>query len=289
MKSELERIKCNFDASINHLDEFYTLINSINLSSQTNLKFELYQKSVKDLNLYLRLYLMQDFKIDKIVSGAKLYLDLIELKRFYAYAKDFIKVKQRQLEQLVEQCNSTIRKELNIEFEKLFFENFTIGIAYFPKIGSTPNNDFVYDLVLGIKKYFREFEKEIDNIKSIYENDTFSSGEVKDKTSQEVIIESLTNIDTKGWEYVFVSEKDFNKFTYLLTLFFENKLDSIPEITIPLTRNCKTRLGRVLGEIHKKLCDDTQLSKDKKYFELIRILSHFRDEHEHELYKKLTR
>lgn len=107
--------------------------------------------------------------------------------------------------------------------------------------------------------------------------------------TKKVISKIITNIDKQGWQYAFVSELDYNSFTDLLTNFFEYNPYTLPETIITLKRTCKTKVAKALGEIHKELSNENKLSTDTKYFELIRVLSHFNKETEENLYKALTR
>lgn len=111
----------------------------------------------------------------------------------------------------------------------------------------------------------------------------------KESRTKKVIFETLTNIDKQGWQYAFVFEQDYILFTDLLTSFFECKPYTLPETIIQLKRTCKTKLAKALGEIHKELSNENKLSTDTKYFQLIRVLSHFEKETEGDLYKALTR
>ena len=107
--------------------------------------------------------------------------------------------------------------------------------------------------------------------------------------TKKVISDAFQNMDNKGWQYAFVSEKDYNTFTDLLTNFFEYKPYTIPEKAIPLKRTCKTKLAKALGWVHKELSNENKLSADTNYFNLVRVLSHFKEETQDDLYKALTR
>lgn len=113
--------------------------------------------------------------------------------------------------------------------------------------------------------------------------------DVRKNRTKKVIVETFENMDKKGWEYAFTSEQDYNLFTDLLTNFFEYKGVSIPETVIQLKRGCKTKLAKSLGEIHKELSNENKLTTDTEYFKLIRVLSHFENEKQIDLYKALTR
>lgn len=108
------------------------------------------------------------------------------------------------------------------------------------------------------------------------------------KTSK-VIVEAFRNMAKDGWEYAFSTEQDYNLFTDLLTNFFEYKPYKLPETPIQLKRMCKTKVAKALGEIHEELSNENKLSTDNNYFQLIRVLSHFKEETKDDLYKALTR
>jgi hypothetical protein len=112
---------------------------------------------------------------------------------------------------------------------------------------------------------------------------------VNESRTKKLIFETITNIDKQGWQYAFVSELDYNLFTDLLTNFFEYKPYTLPETTIQLKRTCKTKVAKALGEIHKVLSNENKLSTDTEYFKIIRVLNHFKNETEGDLYKALTR
>jgi hypothetical protein len=112
---------------------------------------------------------------------------------------------------------------------------------------------------------------------------------VNESRTKKKIIETITNIDKQGWQYAFASEQDYNLFTDLLTNFFEYKPYTLPETIIQLKRTCKTKVAKALGEIHKELSNENKLSTDTRYFQLIRVLSHFEKETKSDLYKALTR
>jgi hypothetical protein len=112
---------------------------------------------------------------------------------------------------------------------------------------------------------------------------------INESRTKKVIFETFENIDKQGWQYAFVSELDYNLFTDLLTIFFEYKPYTLPETTIQLKRTCKTKVAKALGEIHKVLSNENKLSTDTEYFKIIRVLNHFKNETEGDLYKALTR
>lgn len=140
-----------------------------------------------------------------------------------------------------------------------------------------------------LKEWFADEKRFIDEVTPIVKALPPQPISVNESRTKKVIFETITNIDKQGWQYAFVSEQDYNLFTDLLTNFFEYKPYTLPETIIQLKRTCKTKVAKALGEIHKELSNENKLSTDTKYFQLIRVLSHFEKETEGDLYKALTR
>ncbi len=117
------------------------------------------------------------------------------------------------------------------------------------------------------------------------EKETNSIIDAKNRTKT-TILNMFDTMDKRGWEYAFKTSADYNRFVDILTLFFEYKKYTLPKEPIQLKRGSKTKLGKILGEIHKELSEHP-LKSDAKYLELVRCLNHFADETD--LYKVLTR
>jgi hypothetical protein len=109
--------------------------------------------------------------------------------------------------------------------------------------------------------------------------------------TKQVIIDALESIDkVNGWKYAFNNENDYNIFLDLLTNYFEYKPYSIPQKTISLKRDCKTRLAKAFSPIHKELSNENKkLKSDLDFFQLIRVLSHFKSSTDAEIYQAITR
>ena len=108
----------------------------------------------------------------------------------------------------------------------------------------------------------------------------------EESRTKQMICQILEEMDQKGWQYAFKNETDYNVFTGLLTNFFEYKEYQLPETNIQLKRNCKTKLGKAIGEIHRELSEHP-LKSDTNFFEVVKVLNHFKSETD--LYKVLTR
>ena len=140
-----------------------------------------------------------------------------------------------------------------------------------------------------LKEWFADEKRFIDEVTPIVKALPPQPISVNESRTKKVIFETIANIDKQGWQYAFVSEQDYNLFADLLTNFFEYKPYTLPETIIQLKRTCKTKVAKALGEIHKELSNENKLSTDTKYFQLIRVLSHFEKETEGDLYRALTR
>jgi len=121
-----------------------------------------------------------------------------------------------------------------------------------------------------------EIESETDSDKILF------------NTTKEIIIKNIKSIDkNKGWQYVFNDENDFNLFANILTNFIDGKPYQIPEKTIKLKKNTKTRFAKVLKPIHKDL-RDCQMKSDSEFFSIIRILNHFNTDTDTKIYKLIN-
>lgn len=142
-----------------------------------------------------------------------------------------------------------------------------------------------YNELLVIKlAILKAFKKTQPNIESL-PTEPIS---VNDNRTKKVILEVFENMDKKGWQYAFVSEKDYNLFTDILTNFFEYKPFSLPESTIQLKRTCKTKIAKALGEIHAQLSENP-LKSDIEYFKIIKVLNHFKRVSDFDLVKAMQR
>ena len=78
------------------------------------------------------------------------------------------------------------------------------------------------------------------------------------------------------WEYAFTYESDYNTFVEILVKFFEAQPYEIPRKILRLKNDTKSRVGRVLRNLHKDLkFDGLNLREDKDFFKIIRVLNHF--------------
>jgi hypothetical protein len=107
--------------------------------------------------------------------------------------------------------------------------------------------------------------------------------------TEKLILDFFENLDVnKGWEYAFTSKNDFEIFLSILVKFFEQKEYQFPEKPIKLKKGSQTRTAILLGQLYSELAEN-QLSQDKKYLEIVRVLKPFETKNDTQLYKDLTR
>lgn len=135
-----------------------------------------------------------------------------------------------------------------------------------------------------VKKYYRVFE----NFDVCEHNEPPKLEPLIENHTKKFIVQFFETMDKQGWNYAFKSEEDYSLFIDLLTKFFEYNPFTLPETVIILKRSCKTKVAKVLGEIHRELSEN-KLVSDTNYFSLIKVLNHFEKENDIDLYKALTR
>jgi len=88
----------------------------------------------------------------------------------------------------------------------------------------------------------------------------------KPSSTKQFISDVLETLDKSiGWRYAFTNDTDYNTFLDLLTSYFEYAPYSIPQYTIKLKRDCKTRFAKALSPIHKTLSEKS-LKSDIAFF-----------------------
>lgn len=149
----------------------------------------------------------------------------------------------------------------------------------------------------GHKKDITQWLKKAKIVTEVFDSTWTDVSELKDhlispnNRTKALITEQIEHIDKlKGWEYSFSTFEDLTAFVDLLTNYFEYKPIKFPTKTITLKKDSKTRFARCLREIHKELGNENQkLRTDFEYFKLLRVLSHFKDSSNEEIYRAITR
>jgi len=145
------------------------------------------------------------------------------------------------------------------------------------------------EFVLFATPFIREckcFIEELFNELSSLESITTHTTQIEQSSTNEFILDKFEAIHGKGWGYIFRTKDDCILFCDILTKFFEHKDYNLPETPIEVNNRCKTRFGKVLGEIHRHLIK-RPLRSDQEYFNIVRCVNCFKNEID--LYKVLTR
>jgi hypothetical protein len=143
-----------------------------------------------------------------------------------------------------------------------------------------------------ILKYKQFVNTELSNAEGLVNSVENSQPKVEQSThskTAQVITNLFEQIDKRGWEYAFTSENEYTSFVGLLTDFFEYKEYTLPVSVFKLKARTKTKIAKILGEVHRELSNSDTLISDLEYFNLIRVLNHFQNDKNHDLYKALTR
>jgi hypothetical protein len=142
-----------------------------------------------------------------------------------------------------------------------------------------------------VKKYSEIFKKfESCELCMPKESNYFENLDNSKKSKTEkFILEMFDNLDTnKGWEYAFIDKSEFDLYLNILVKFFKQEEYKLPENQIKLKKRSQTRTATLLGQLYSELAEN-QLSQDKKYLEIVRVLKPFYVKSDAKLYKDLTR
>jgi hypothetical protein len=167
MNNDINSIKHQFDSSLNHLNCFIPLINTMFVESTENKNFNLFEEAVKSFNFTVLSFQLYQ-SIENTISNAKLFLNENELQRFYLFAKGAIKIKREHLNSIIKSFDNELTETENFELEKIFHSNCNVGINNFPDIKLTGNTNFSVELIKAIQIYFENFENEIDKIRTYF-------------------------------------------------------------------------------------------------------------------------
>lgn len=174
-----------------------------------------------------------------------------------------------------------------IQHQKKYFEfkteiNFAYFEAYLPQ-------DFkeLFDLL------FDESKVNEDEIKEGKVNEDEPDNNITPEHMRTIktIEEMLNGIDVnKGYSYAFRKDKDFNVFVEVLANYFQDKDFKKPQEIITLNTGSKTRLAPILKGIYKKLImSEAPLKSNSSYFELLRVLKHYQNKTDNQIYTDINR
>lgn len=135
--------------------------------------------------------------------------------------------------------------------------------------------------------------------KRSFQNDTtdekYFADAINDTTETKEVREQIVSYFNLLKGSPFRRDEDMDKFISLLVNFYakSHKKESIklelPNDTFELKRRTKTKFAQVLSPIYNVLSNKDNLKADKDYFDLIRVLNHFSELTDKEIYKMITR
>jgi L-rhamnose mutarotase len=177
-------------------------------------------------------------------------------------------------------------QKIKDEMNSISIEDYTIHLASLTnnKYFDTLFYDDIAFIVDGINKAWKKVLAEINEKQPQQKEEN----PTELKNQKKIIEDHFSNIDEKGWEYAFRCEEDYNLFVDLLTKFFEQKKYKLPDNIIELKRDCKTKLAITLRDIHRDI-GNKKLSADYGFFEIIRILSHFKELNNSDIKRALSK
>ena len=104
------------------------------------------------------------------------------------------------------------------------------------------------------------------------------------------IKDTFNTIDLeKEWEYCFTTEEDFNKYTTILTDYFNlNKKVNSQKIQIKAIKGTKSKTAKILRKIYNE-STEKKLRGNNDFFEIVKILSTFKDLSLEKIYDSLSK
>jgi len=104
------------------------------------------------------------------------------------------------------------------------------------------------------------------------------------------IKDTFNTIDLeKEWEYCFTTEEDFNKYTTILTDYFNlNKKVNSQKTQIKAIKGTKSKTAKILRKIYNE-STEKKLRGNNDFFEIVKILSTFKDLSLEKIYDSLSK
>lgn len=285
---------------ISYLDKYFNLIVDTDDAEgfmKQEVDTETYQRNrcVELRNTCVKIYtdLYNNFNLSLINLGNTITIELE--KRNDAEQK----LLHQKITNLFKEIEDRIRKRIN---ESGFSEE-SIGKKFKKKRNVTKEGDteeieteynfttgmLVYDLVDKLNQLLKLINRKFKYIFTNSHPNTTAS--IPDTDIEENPNDIKSYIEN---EFQSIKERCFdtgyNTLIALLTSFFEGKEYTIPLQKIQLKARCKTKIAPIFNKIYmQKKSGMTPLKSDKKYFEIIRVLNHFKDLSDNEIYKIIGR
>jgi len=211
----------------------------------------------------------------KFFRGEELYPAELKLKAHIA-SRGFTETKAMKVRKFVEENYKEVLKELQKDKSEQNNPSQNISkTSISNEVDNTTQNDNEDETTLEEKK--SETKKN--------QPETNQTNRTRNAIDEQFVL--LDN--DKGWKYAFKNESDYKLFTDLLVNLFIGKNYALPKDAIKLQRGCKTRLAATLGKIQGELSNCDKLINDEDFFKIVKVLSHYKNLTNDQLYKDLTR
>ncbi|MDX8339069.1 hypothetical protein SLH46_07730 [Draconibacterium sp. IB214405] len=136
--------------------------------------------------------------------------------------------------------------------------------------------------------FFRHLDYLYTNISKIRTGTGFTPPSPPNGKYIKTIIDKLITVTTdKSENHGFKSEKGFIAFCTLLNDFFENKKPVIPSQVIEIQGGVKGKIAHSLKEIYSD-CGMNKLRSNNEFFNVVRVLSVFKEHTNLHIYKSMT-
>jgi len=130
-----------------------------------------------------------------------------------------------------------------------------------------------------------QFDENNNLKKKLGKSEAYIKEEAEVKT---YIHDALQALDPNvGWKYAFTKEEDYKSLVNVLTDFFMGNKYTLPS-DIRLKIDCKTKLAKVLRDIHKQNSKN-KLKRDEDFYKILKILSPFKDQINSDIYNSLIK
>jgi hypothetical protein len=300
MKNKFEKLESEYNFALNTIQHYIFILNQ----TEDPELFGTFLRMVdmtKDCKKEFDIALPDD-KVKYIIRDVKKYLKPKFKLNFYDFCLErYYEVKTLFLELKKKFDNYDFEQHKDSTKLHDIFRKETLHYSSYERV-EYPNDIWFIKIIL------RDLEQSFDVIKD--EIETLNENKTPDKPKTEKsnkytdnqnnqseyssintnIIEHFNAIDdVRSYKYAFRNENDMHKFADLLTEYFIRDNFEMPKEEIKLQRSCKTRLAKVLKEIHYDAKSKKTLRTDLKFYEIIKILDEFADLTNEQIYRFLIK
>ncbi len=183
-----------------------------------------------------------------------------------------------------------IKKDFEIDIDDMFIHmrdrsQNNLVFRFYLKVSDFGHSVELDKLIGFCKEYISKNEtpKEAPKIQ------TQNNENLKDKISNH-IDDLINTIDpNEKWEKVFFEKDDFDNYKNIIIEFLSDKIYIIPKIEIKIKPKSKSSIIGIFKELHDKYSSLAgHMIEDKKLFEVVKVLSLFKDDTNVQIYKRIT-